>query len=107
MTLRTHVLTGFRWTAGAPGEPGGHVGDHARRDSPSVPPSDYGLLAMATVLIAVLATFSEFGLGAAVVQNPDIDERLLRRVFGVILIIHFSLASIPGAGGAAYRHLLR
>ncbi len=36
-------------------------------------PADYGLLAMATVFIGFLAMFSEFGLGSAIVQRPDID----------------------------------
>ena len=57
-------------------------------------PADYGLLAMATVFVTFVAIFSEVGLGAAVVQKADVDERLLRRVFGVILVIHFSLAAL-------------
>ena len=57
-------------------------------------PADYGLLAMATVFVGFLAMFSELGLGAAIVQKVDVDEGLLRRVFGLILIIHFSLAAL-------------
>jgi O-antigen/teichoic acid export membrane protein len=49
---------------------------------------------MATVFVTFVAVFSEVGLGAAVVQKADVDERLLRRVFGVILVIHFSLAAL-------------
>jgi teichuronic acid exporter len=44
------------------------------------------------VFVAFLAMLSELGLGAAVVQRTEVDERLLRQVFGVILVIHFSLA---------------
>lgn len=57
-------------------------------------PADYGLLAMATVFVAFLAMFSELGLGAAIVQKADMDERLLKRAFALILIIHFSLAAL-------------
>lgn len=57
-------------------------------------PADYGLLAMAMVFVSFLAMFSELGLGAAVVQKGELDEPLLRRVFGVILVIHFSLAAL-------------
>lgn len=57
-------------------------------------PADYGLLAMAMVFVSFISMFSEMGLGAAVVQQADIDQRLLRRVFGVILLIHFLLASL-------------
>ena len=92
MSLRSRALSGLRWTA------------TARLASQAISwaitlvvirlltPGDYGLLAMATVFVALLAMFSEFGLGAAVVQQANIDEHLLRRVFGVILVIHFSLA---------------
>lgn len=94
MSLRAQALSGFRWSASA------------RLASQLITwaitlvvirlltPADYGLLAMATVFVAFLAMFSEFGLGAAVTQQADVDERLLRRVFGVILVIHFSLAAL-------------
>lgn len=57
-------------------------------------PADYGLLAMAAVFVSFLSMFSEFGLGAAVVQQAEVDQRLLKRVFGVILVIHFALAAL-------------
>lgn len=94
MSLRSQALSGFRWTASV------------RLASQVVTwaitlivirlltPADYGLLAMATVFVSFLAMFSELGLGAAVVQKADVDEQLLRRAFGVILIIHFSLAAL-------------
>lgn len=53
-------------------------------------PSDYGLLAMATALIAFLDLFSELGLGWAVVnaKKRDVDVLTLRKVFGLILVVH-------------------
>lgn len=94
MSLRAQALSGFRWTASV------------RLLSQVITwgitivvirlltPADYGLLAMATVFVAFLAMFSELGLGAAVVQKASVDEQLLRRAFGVILTIHFSLATL-------------
>jgi len=94
MNLRSQALSGFRWTASV------------RLVSQVITwaitlvvirlltPADYGLLAMATVFVSFLAMFSELGLGAAVVQKADVDEGLLRRAFGVILVIHFSLAAL-------------
>lgn len=94
MSLRSQALSGFRWTA------------TVRLVSQVITwaitlivirlltPADYGLLAMATVFVSFLAMFSELGLGAAVVQKADVDEQLLRRAFGVILAIHFSLAAL-------------
>lgn len=94
MSLRAQALSGFRWTASV------------RLLSQVITwaitlvvirlltPADYGLLAMATVFVSFLAMFSELGLGAAVVQQADVDEQLLKRAFGVILILHFSLAAL-------------
>ena len=94
MSLRAQALSGFRWTASV------------RLLSQVITwaitifvirlltPADYGLLAMATVFVAFIAMFSELGLGAAVVQKADVDEQLLKRAFGVILVLHFALAAL-------------
>lgn len=94
MSLRAQALSGFRWTASV------------RLLSQVITwaitlvvirlltPADYGLLAMATVFVSFIAMFSELGLGAAVVQKADVDDQLLKRAFGVILILHFSLAAL-------------
>ena len=94
MSLRSQALSGFRWTVSV------------RLLSQLVTwvitlavirllaPADYGLLAMATVFVAFLTMFSELGLGAAIVQKAEVDEKLLKRAFGLILIVHFSLAAL-------------
>ncbi len=94
MSLRSQALSGFRWTASV------------RLASQVVTwaitlvvirlltPADYGLLAMATVFVTFFSVFSEVGLGAAVIQKSDVDEVLLQKVFGVILVLHFSLAAL-------------
>lgn len=94
MSLRARALTGFRWTASV------------RLLSQMVTwaitlivirlltPTDYGLLAMATVFVAFLTMFSEVGLGPAIVQKTQVDDHLLRRVFGVVLIVHVSLTAL-------------
>ncbi|SCY15913.1 Membrane protein involved in the export of O-antigen and teichoic acid [Nitrosospira sp. Nl5] len=94
MTLREQALSGFRWNASA------------RLASQMITwaitlivirlltPEDYGLLAMSTVFVLFFSAFSEFGLGAAVIQKSEVDESLLRRVFGTTLVIHFSLAAL-------------
>ncbi|MBA4141431.1 MAG: lipopolysaccharide biosynthesis protein [Nitrosospira sp.] len=94
MTLREQAFSGFRWNASA------------RLASQVITwaitlvvirlltPEDYGLLAMSTVFVMFFAAFSEFGLGAAVIQQADDDESLLPRVFGATLVIHFALAGV-------------
>ena len=92
MSLRSQALSGFRWSASA------KLGSQVITWAITLivirllTPADYGLLAMAMVFVSLLAMFSELGLGAAVVQKADVDEKLLRKVFGVILVVHFLLA---------------
>jgi O-antigen/teichoic acid export membrane protein len=57
-------------------------------------PSDYGLLAMATIFVALLGMMSELGLGPAVVQSADISDVELRKVFGVVLATHLVLTGL-------------
>lgn len=94
MSVRAQALSGFRWTAGV------RLASQLITWSITLivirllAPSDYGLLAMATVFVSLLSMFSELGLGAAVVQRTDLDDLLLKRVFGVVLMIHFALAAM-------------
>lgn len=54
-------------------------------------PADYGLMAMATIFIAFFEMFSEFGLGAAIIQEKNIDQHTIQKIFGIVLILDFSL----------------
>lgn len=94
MNLKSQALSGFRWSASVKLASQIITWTITLVVIRILSPADYGLLAMATVFVAFLAMFSEFGLGAAVVQKTDMDDRLLRQVFGVVLIIHFSLAAL-------------
>src|SRR5260221_4404388 len=54
-------------------------------------PADYGLLAMAMIFVGFLSRLAELGLGSAVVQRAEVDTPLLRKAFGLILLVHASL----------------
>ena len=54
-------------------------------------PSDYGLMAMAASFIAILALFNEMGMGAVLIQLPELSRRLIQQVFGITLVVNFSL----------------
>lgn len=94
MSLQSQALAGFRWSAGL------KVVSQIMTWAITIfvirllTPADYGLLAMATVFVAFLTMFSEMGLGAAVVQQASVDEALLKRVLGVVLVLHFLLAAL-------------
>jgi O-antigen/teichoic acid export membrane protein len=51
-------------------------------------PSDYGLMAMATVFVSFLMIINELGLGAALVQQRDLNLEATRRIFGATLLVN-------------------
>lgn len=94
MSLRKQVLSGIRWSASAKLLSQVITWAITLVVIRILTPSDYGLLAMATVFVQVAATFSELGLGSAVIQKSEISDQLLRRVFAIILLVHFFLAAL-------------
>ena len=57
-------------------------------------PSDYGLMAMAGVIINFLTLISEFGLGVAIVQHKCLEKKDISIVFGFLILAHSTLALI-------------
>lgn len=53
-------------------------------------PGDYGLMAMAMVLVAFLILLNTLGLDAVLVQEKDLTEHLRRQVFGVVILVNFA-----------------
>lgn len=51
-------------------------------------PADYGLVAIVSALIAVLANFAELGLGASIVQAKDLSDTDLRRLTGLVVLLN-------------------
>ncbi|MCK6370397.1 MAG: lipopolysaccharide biosynthesis protein [Gammaproteobacteria bacterium] len=54
-------------------------------------PEDYGLMAIVSVVIGILANIAELGIGAAVVQAPKIDERDLAKISGLITLSNLGI----------------
>src|SRR6188508_2666140 len=54
-------------------------------------PEDYGLLAMATVFVSMLALMGEAGLGAALVQAPELNDQKLRGTFAAVILVDVAL----------------
>jgi O-antigen/teichoic acid export membrane protein len=67
-------------------------------------PADFGVLAMATVLVGFLGLFAEAGLGQALVQAPQVDELSLRRAFGAVIVINCVLFAICFAAANPVAH---
>ncbi len=91
MDLRKKVLFGLGWSAGAK-----FLGQLINWTVTIIvirilTPADYGLMGMAWVFIGFLALLNELGLGAALIQKQELDERKLRQTFGMLLLINFCL----------------
>lgn len=66
-------------------------------------PGDYGLMAMAMVVVSFLILLNTLGLDAVLVQEKALDERTRRQVFGVVIVVNvfFFLLVFLGAGPIA------
>src|SRR5215471_6221552 len=50
-------------------------------------PADYGLMALAGIWTSIIALLAELGLGAAIVQFRDLDDRELNTCFWTIMAV--------------------
>lgn len=97
MTFRTQILKGFGWTAGS------RVLGQILTWCVTIvvmrilAPADYGLLAMATVLVTFLSLFAEMGIGGAIVQSRDVDTMTMRSVLGMVVLVNLALFAITVA----------
>lgn len=55
-------------------------------------PEDYGLFAMTQVMLVLLTLLSGHGLASAAIQRQDVDERAMRQIFGLLLLLNGALA---------------
>ena len=91
MNFRSEVLLGLRWVAGT------KVLGQLFTWAVTVvvvrilTSADYGLLAMASVFIAFLMMLAQFGVGFAMVQAAEIDERKLRQMLGLAVAVNLAL----------------
>ena len=66
-----------------------------------IPPEDFGIVAVATVIISFFGIFSDLGVGAAVIQNKTLTDGDLSKIYsftvwtGVLLAVLFFAASWP------------
>ncbi len=67
-------------------------------------PEDYGLMAIALLFINFMVMFSELGLGAVIVQRKELDEVILKKIFGLLIIANILLFALlfSSAGSIAW-----
>jgi teichuronic acid exporter len=59
-----------------------------------LPPSDFGLVSLAAIVVLFVKPAVELGLGSAVVQRPVVTDRHLRAAFTWSVLVGVSLASL-------------
>lgn len=92
--LRRSVLAGLRWLALAR-----LAGQLAAWASTIIvirllAQQDYGLMAMAMLVIGLLALINELGLGAALVQSERVERATIGQVLGLQLLINAALCGL-------------
>lgn len=63
-------------------------------------PADYGLMAMAMVVVSFLILLNTYGLDAVLVQKNDLDEQVRRQVFGLVIILNLGFFLLVFLGAA-------
>jgi O-antigen/teichoic acid export membrane protein len=91
MDIRQKVLSGLRWSTGA--KMGAQLVSWACTlvVMRLLEPRDYGLMAMSVAFVSFCTLLNEMGLGAALVQTRELTERMLRQVFGAVLVLNAAL----------------
>lgn len=56
-------------------------------------PSDYGLFAMTQVILVLLNMLNGYGLASAIIQRPQVSQREMRQLFGMLLLLNLGLGA--------------
>src|SRR5215470_5046012 len=59
-------------------------------------PSDYGVMAIATIFTAMTGMLAEMGLGAAIIQFRDLDRRELNTCFWITMTLAAAACAVLG-----------
>lgn len=91
MELKQKVVSGFSWMAG--GKLVGQIFSWAVTlvVIRLLTPGDYGLMALATLVLTFLNLAAELGLTSAIVQRKTITDEIVKQCFGLILIFNLIL----------------
>ncbi|WP_299322114.1 lipopolysaccharide biosynthesis protein [Parasphingopyxis sp.] len=57
-------------------------------------PEDYGLVAMAALVVIFLSLMEGFGFASSLIQRESVSRKELRQVFGLLILINVTLAGI-------------
>lgn len=69
-------------------------------------PDDYGLLALSTVLLSIVGSVAELGLGSSLVQAATIERRDLARIGGALAVLNAGSALVVALGAPLFADAL-
>jgi O-antigen/teichoic acid export membrane protein len=71
-------------------------------------PADYGLFAMTQVVLVLLNMLNGYGLASALIQKAEADDRSIRQLFGMLVLLNLALGAMQFAAAplaaAYFRH---
>ncbi|OYY91260.1 MAG: lipopolysaccharide biosynthesis protein [Sphingomonas sp. 28-66-16] len=56
-------------------------------------PADYGLFAMAQVILVLLNMLNGYGLASGLIQQKDVTDHQVRQLFGMLILVNVALAA--------------
>lgn len=100
MNIRGKVMSALRWSAAARLLGQAFSWGVTITVIRLLAPHDYGLMAMAMVIVSGLILLNTFGLDAVLVQQKDLSLQARRQMFGIIIIVNLLcfLLCLWGAG---------
>jgi teichuronic acid exporter len=101
MDIRSKVMSALRWSAAAR-----FLGQAVSWGITIMvirllSPGDYGLMAMAMVLVSFLVLLNTLGLDAVLVQDKDLDEQMTRQIFGIVIVVNILFFALLFFGAEA------
>ena len=94
MNMRSRVLLALRWSAGLRFVSQVMTWAMTLIVVRLLSPSDYGLMALASIVLAFLLMINELGVGPALVQKESLDDEDLKQAFGIALFSNLGLLAI-------------
>jgi O-antigen/teichoic acid export membrane protein len=85
-TVRSRVFTALKWTAIGRASSQALLWGSTLMVMRLLRPEDYGLIATADILITFVFLLNEVGVIPALIQKDEINDYLVRQVFGVLII---------------------
>jgi len=92
MSLRTTTVAGVKWTSAVSFISAGLNFIRVLFLARVLAPADFGLAAIATAVLGILQIFADLGVGAAIVQRPEVSQRQLSALFWITVALSLVLA---------------